>query len=102
METNVIQMITVAMLGAACFEAGSKRISAMKDACLGMRTAWILCTLGGFCWILSSLPSVPFSQFFGMGVFLLGLFAVVWAIADRRMKSMCDPSKQRRVNDENV
>jgi hypothetical protein len=96
METNVIQMITVALLGAACFEAGSKRISAMKDACFGMRTAWILCTLGGFCWILSSLPSVPFVQFFTMGVFLLGLFAIVWAIADRRIKSGWTPPQQRR------
>jgi hypothetical protein len=96
METNIVHMITVAMLGAACFEAGSKRISAMKDACLGMRTAWILCTLGGFCWILSSLPDVPFTQFFTVGVFLLGLFAVVWAIADRRIKSGCVPTPQRR------
>ena len=96
METNFFQMVTIGLLGAACFEAGSKRISAMQCACLGMRTAWILCTLGGFCWILSALPGVPFTQFFTTGVFLLGLFACVWAIADRRLKSGWMPNQSRR------
>jgi hypothetical protein len=39
---------------------------------------------------------VPFAQFFTMGVFLLGLFAVVWAIADRRIKSGWTPPQQHR------